>query len=292
MLHRRLFKTLILFSILSCGPAWAIDESEILTNTTGPLPLYELGLGVIEAHLPDYPGSNQTHFQTLPIPYFLYRGDIVRTDQNGGARAKFFDNEIYELNLSFTGGLPTNLIHNDARQGMPALDWTGELGPRFIVRLKKWDFGGTLRFGLPVRAMISTNFGDLRGHGFLLGPELKFEMPLGRSHLFSLFTTNFTDRQYSKFYYEVAPQFAQPGRIAYQASGGYFNSDLTLGIYIPLIPRRLQLLTFSTMTSYEGASNKSSPLLKASTTWSEIVAFVVTFDHSTANEAPIRHPAP
>jgi hypothetical protein len=189
-----------------CGSAHALDASAAIVESAEPLPLYEVGLGAVEAYLPDYPGANQSHLQTLPVPYVVYRGETMRMDQNGGARAKFFDGEIYEFNLSASGGLPTNLTHDDAREGMPALDWTVELGPRLLIRLAKWDFGGTLKFGLPLRAMFSTDFAAVRGHGFLFAPELRFEITWRRTRLFSLLTTESMRNSITKWRSSSAPR--------------------------------------------------------------------------------------
>jgi hypothetical protein len=84
----------------------------------------------------------------------------------------------------------------------------------------------------------------------------------------------------------VAQQFSTSNRAVYQARSGYFETDFTTGFYFPLVHDRLQLLTFATVTSYAGASNRTSPLLRTDTALSLVTALVFIFDHSSKNEVP------
>ena len=44
-------------------------------------PLWEAGLGIGALSFPDYRGSDQSHLYPTPVPYFVYRGDILKSDR-------------------------------------------------------------------------------------------------------------------------------------------------------------------------------------------------------------------
>jgi hypothetical protein len=47
--------------------------------------------------VPDYRGSEDVRNYVLPIPWFVYRGEIFRADRDG-ARARLFDSERVKVN--------------------------------------------------------------------------------------------------------------------------------------------------------------------------------------------------
>ncbi|HWH49052.1 MAG TPA: MipA/OmpV family protein, partial [Burkholderiales bacterium] len=44
----------------------------------GEFPLWEAGAGVAVIDFPDYRGSNERRVIALPIPYLVYRGDLLK----------------------------------------------------------------------------------------------------------------------------------------------------------------------------------------------------------------------
>jgi outer membrane scaffolding protein for murein synthesis (MipA/OmpV family) len=94
-----------------------------LTTTRGPLaatlaallassaaaadkPLWEFGLGVSAVTFPDYRGSERQRAYLLPLPYLVYRGEILKADRNG-LRGVFFDSDRVEFNLSLSASTIT-----------------------------------------------------------------------------------------------------------------------------------------------------------------------------------------
>jgi outer membrane protein len=267
---------------------FAADAGNVVAQEADPLPLYELGLGGAAAILPDYPGSNQSHTQWLPFPYLVYRGEVLRSDQRGVARARFFKSDVIEVNISASAGLPADSSRNDARQGMPNLDWLGELGPRLGVRLHKFENGAILKSGLALRGVISTDFERVDGRGFLAAGELQLDYPgfPGRDgNAFVLFTTNATDRRYNQYFYEVKPEFARAGRATYQARAGYFGSDITFGASFAVIPENVHAIAFVTLGSYDGAANSKSPLMKVNADVDYVLALIWTIERSKERAA-------
>ena len=47
------------------------------------LPVFEAGIGDGAGWVPDYPAAGLNHFQGIPFPYAIYRGEILRSDEQG-----------------------------------------------------------------------------------------------------------------------------------------------------------------------------------------------------------------
>src|ERR1017187_10048364 len=111
-------------------------------------PLAELGMGGGGGYFQDYPASDQQHLKGVGFPFFIYRGEIFRADERGGASARVISTVVWTFDLGFTGSFPTSSNDNMARVGMPNLDWLIELGPRLGFYFFRLSDGG----GLAIRA--------------------------------------------------------------------------------------------------------------------------------------------
>lgn len=60
-------------------------------------PKVEIGVGVINTTTPHYPGSDKRLNLTLPFPTVMYRGDILRSDEDGGLRGRFLHSDHFEI---------------------------------------------------------------------------------------------------------------------------------------------------------------------------------------------------
>ncbi|MGZ3722887.1 MAG: MipA/OmpV family protein [Bdellovibrionales bacterium] len=256
-------KLVIFFLSFFCGHAFA--EEPINMDDLKPMPLWELGVGGGGTYTPDYPGSNQNHLWAIPFPFAVYRGEILHSDRRGGTRARFFHNAGYEFNFSASGGLPSSSTSNVAREGMPNLEWLGELGPRLMVDIYAKPERALLRFGLPLRVAFSSNFQHLTDRGYTIAPELLYDLPHifgSRFDVFTLLTVNFADRRFNSYFYGVEPKDARPGRQAYEARGGYLLTDLSAGLITNFVNDRIKINTYFTVQSLDGMSNSASPLYK------------------------------
>src|SRR4051794_28357577 len=97
-------------------------------------PLWEAGAGVAALSFPDYRGSSRQRGYLLPIPFFVYRGEVLQIDREK-VRGLMFKSERWELDVSLNGSVPVRSNDNPARQGMPNLSPTVELGPQLTYRL-------------------------------------------------------------------------------------------------------------------------------------------------------------
>src|ERR1043165_1683396 len=120
----------------SCVMALALCALPALAE---PKPKWELGLGATALTMPDYRGSDERRGYLFPVPYFVYRGESVRVDRQG-LRGIFFESDRVELDFSLSGTPPVDSSRNQARQGMPDLDPTLEIGP--LVKATLWRAAG------------------------------------------------------------------------------------------------------------------------------------------------------
>ena len=111
---------------------------------SGAPPLWELGGVALGVSQSVYPGADQQVNRALALPYFIYRGDVLRADrETAGIRA--LKTENFELDVGFAGAFGAGSETIEARQGMRKLGTLVELGPRL-----KWDLGaGCLLYTSP-----------------------------------------------------------------------------------------------------------------------------------------------
>lgn len=227
------------------------------------LPLWEAGAGVAGIDFPQYRGSDERRAYVLPVPYFIYRGDVLKVDRQR-MRSLFFHNDDVELDVSVNGSVPVK--DNVARRGMPDLDPTLELGPTLNFRLHESKSNETrLELRLPVRTVLATDFSYMHDVGWMFQPKLNLDMDnvlnkKGWSMGMSLGSI-FTDRRYNQYFYGVEPRYARPDRPAYTAGSGYAGSQFVISL-----ARRLSKMWVSGFVKWDtlrGAVFEDSPLVKS-----------------------------
>lgn len=189
-----------------------------------PKPLWEVGLGVGGIVFPDYRGSDELRAYPIPMPYVEYRGTFLKSDRDG-LRGRVFNREYVELSLSVNGSVPVNSDDNEARQGMPDLKPTLELGPSLDIHLWRSDDRNVkVDFVLPLRVPVTIESSPT-AIGWVFAPRLHVDIKnvAGHSGWDLGFGAGpvFADEKYHDYFYAVAPQFATPQRPAYDAPGGY-----------------------------------------------------------------------
>lgn len=180
----------------------------------------ELGLGLGASISPDYRGSKSYRSYLSPIPYLVYRGPILRADEDG-VRALFFRGDNLEVNISLSASFTPDSDENELRRGMPDLDSTLELGPAVNINLSGPDLDEGWMLTLPVRAVIAVDTDRIDQIGWLAEPQALYQDRWRDWKLSFRFGPSFADNEYHDYYYRVAPEQALAERPAYDASGGY-----------------------------------------------------------------------
>lgn len=229
-------------------------------------PLLELGLVGGGGYVPDYPAADHSRLRGIIAPFLIYRGAILRSDDQG-ARLRAYHTDTVELALSASGSFPASSDDNDARRGMPDLDWLGEIGP--TLRLTLWrseDRAAPRRILLetPLRAVFSTDLSSIRQRGFTFAPEFVFEgqsVVLPHARLRASIGVTFGDHRFMDYFYGVAPEFARPDRPAYDARAGYLGARASFSYRVP-VTERLSVIAGARVEYFGGAANQDSPLFR------------------------------
>ncbi len=227
------------------------------------LPLWEFGAGIGATTLPHYRGSNQSRTWVLPVPYLVYRGEVLKADDRR-YRGLFFDTDKVELEFSLSGSPPAK--DNDARRGMPDLDATLEIGPSLNIALYGSANGmERLEVRLPVRTVFSSDFSHVRHAGWIFQPNLSldFKNVLGNRgwNLGLQGSLIYSDRRNNQYFYAVDPIFANADRPAFNPGGGYGGLNL-----LAAVSKRFPSYwvgAFAKWDSVAGAVFADSPLVKA-----------------------------
>ena len=228
------------------------------------LPLWEAGAGLAVVRFPDYRGSDEHNIYALPIPYVVYRGERLKIDRQK-VRGLLFSIDPAELDVSVSGTVPVSSHDNTARQGMPNLDPTLEIGPAINVRLFSNASDSTrVELRLPLRAVIATDIKHTRYAGLLFHPHVNVDFkdvfPGPGWNLGLLGGPVFATERYHDYFYSVAPQFATPSRPAFDARGGYSGLQ-----FIGALSKRFQnywVGGFVKADSLHGAAFEDSPLVR------------------------------
>lgn len=222
-------------------------------------PLWEAGVFAGGVSTPAYPGSVDRTQRALALPFFVYRGEVLRADRSGvGARVLHTSKQ--ELDIGFAAALPASSNDVAARQGMPDLGTLIEFGPRYKVTLAQGEPGTRLRLELPLRAVLEFK-GGVRDQGAAFEPALVFEKhDMGNG--WSMGTSAglvFGDQRLNQYFYGVEAPYATASRPEYEARAGLIATRLGLSSSKALTPD-LRLAVFVRYENYGGAANLISPL--------------------------------
>src|SRR5581483_7224905 len=111
----------LMVSELALGQAQEQVPEALVPPAKQGRPVWELGLGVGAVSFRDYRGSDTTHAYPVVVPYFIYRGRLVRADREG-LKTKLLPED--RVRLDFSANLTTPVRNNATRQGMPELRTT------------------------------------------------------------------------------------------------------------------------------------------------------------------------
>ena len=241
------------------------------------LPLWEAGAGVAAISFPDYRGAANHRTYLLPVPVFIYRGDIFQVDREK-IRGLLLKRRHAELDISISGSVPARSDGNPVREGMPDLDPTLEIGPTLNVSLVDTAYS-KLTLRLPLRAVIASDFHSIRSAGALANPNLNLDMKALRDWRLGLVAgALFANRKYHEHFYGVGPPFARPDRGAYSAPGGYSGAQ-----FIAALSKRFEPVWVAGFIKYDalkGAAFASSPLVERRNNFSAGVAVTWVFAQS------------
>jgi outer membrane scaffolding protein for murein synthesis (MipA/OmpV family) len=181
---------------------------------------WELGLGVGDLYGPDYRGSDEYRNYVAPIPYVIYRGKYIQSDRDG-LRGKLFKSDRYEFTFSATATISQRADENKARESMPELGSTVEMGPALNIQLTEKNAPHSLLLQIPLRAVIAVTGSERGYNGIVFEPQFMFRKKLGNWDYAQRLGVSLASSDYHDYYYSVNQEFVTPERSFYDAHGGY-----------------------------------------------------------------------
>ncbi len=254
-----------LLMILLCAMGVQAAERSEPSDAALVLPLWELNLFNGAVRLPHYRGSDEYSLYALPLPYLIYRGDILKIDREG-LKGVFRESDYFETGLSL-GGKPPSYRDNQAREGMTDIGAIVEIGPMIQFFAAGRDRANPVYLAAAVRMAIAVNPDDLKINYQGIRSELKavyrnrtlwkdqdasFGVSLG---------IDLADREYNGYIYDVAPDDVAASRPAYRTHGGYAGFSLTVSGQ-KTIGKRWSLGGYYQWENVSGSVCRDSPLVK------------------------------
>lgn len=237
-------------------------------------PLWEIGAGFAGIDFPVYRGSDERKSYLLPVPYIAYNGEVLQVNRER-VRGLIFKRDTVEMDVSVNGSVPARGA--SARQGMPDLDPTLELGPSLNFHvLYTEDKKNTFDIRMPLRAVIASDFKHFRHSGWLFQPQLNldfYDIDSSGWNVGLVGGVIFSDKHYHGYFYNIEPQYATADRPAYTAPGGYSGTQFIFAFN----KRHEGYWTggFMKWDSLKGAVFADSPLVKSKEYFT--VGFAITW---------------
>ncbi|MDA8390175.1 MAG: MipA/OmpV family protein [Gammaproteobacteria bacterium] len=227
---------------------------------------WRIGMGVATFAAPAYPGSDSESVFVYPYPDISYRTRLVRLHRNR-LRLSPSAGSRWRFGIAANASPPTPAGTPDARRGMPQLPATLAAGPEVIYRLRWHPFGLQTLVGIHSRFRIAvpSNF-HLDTVGIGGGPFVEWESrPASRYRMTLGVGPVWRTRGENGYFFDVPAAYALPGRARYHAAGGYAGARATGSLTRHF--GRYAVTVFARYRYYGGAVFRSSPLLKASSTF-------------------------
>lgn len=231
----------------------------------------EVGVGAFTTVLPKYMGSNEQDTYTVPFPFFYYKSEQIEVNRNTFT-GFLMNHKHWYLDLSASGNIPVDSQKTKAREGMPDLDFVGEIGPAV-----KYYFVGhpasseQLNMSFNVRKGYAIDTSNLDSVGWRYGSNITYNKQIpsvyrGNLSLSLAANVNYASSDYSQYYYGVTNEFVTSSRPEHHANSGYLGSAVSAGITW----RRNSwwLGSFVKYNSFHNTSQKNSPLLTDKNNWS------------------------
>ncbi len=242
--------------------------------------MWEYGVGSGYIHYEQYPASDQFSNIALPFPTFQYRGEILRANDREGARTYLFKKDAWSLEISGGGYPPLDSAANKAREGMEDLPFMINVGPQVVYEplSENWE----IKVGLFQVTSIS---GDVvKKNGAVLDTDFIYHFDFGPTQGRLSAGFKIVSQELQATYFDVSGMDATTDRPAYEAKGGFLDSEFAY--FHSYTTGRLSLYLGFGLTDYSSSVNRSSPLHKSNFNISYLVGFTYVLGESERRSVP------
>lgn len=249
-------------------------------ESSGAPPLWEIGAFAGAMASPAYPASADRSQNAIVLPFFIYRGEILRADQSGiGARLLHTDR--YTVDVGVSGSLPASSNGIALRHDMPDLSTLVEVGPRIKYDVADIAPGQRIYVEVPLRAVLELHSG-IQSQGYAIEPKIHYEIHRHADWNFRASAgAYYGDQQLNQYFYGVPAFYATTDRPAYEAQAGWISTRVSLDLSKHLGPD-LRVFAYVRHDDYTVSSNRSSPLFAQSSGNTFGMALTWTLGHSEA----------
>lgn len=229
------------------------------------LPLWEFGLFNVIGSLPAYRGSDENATYGVPLPYIVYRGEVIKAERDN-VKGLLFDAGDLVGDVSLFVNVNEN---DDAREGMPELaPLLFEIGPSLSYYLSGKDEAQRVLLELPVRAAVSLGANDegrleYQGIHARLSVSYVDYRPFGNRHweLILSIGLDFADTSFNDYFYQVDPEHVRADRPFYDAKGGYSGLSASATL-LTRLDDNLAVRSYVRWDNIGGAVFEDSPLIQ------------------------------
>jgi outer membrane scaffolding protein for murein synthesis (MipA/OmpV family) len=168
------------------------------------------------------------------------------------------DSERFDFDVSVSGSAPTRSKDNRAREGMPDLSGTLEIGPNLNSTLARGT-GWKLDLRMPVHGVLTLQK-HVRAIGWTASPVINLDTTVAGWNVGLQGGPRWASQRYHAYYYDVDAAYATATRPTYSAPGGAAGWRFTVAA-----TRRFGnfwLGGFVRADSLSGAGFEPSPLVK------------------------------
>ena len=255
-------------------------QAQEVPSDQGAKPLWEIGAFAGAMSTPAYPASADRSQNAIVMPFFIYRGEILRVDQTG-IDARLLHNDKYSVDIGISGSLPANSNTIALRQDMPDLFTLLELGPRIEYEVAKIAPDEHIYVELPLRSVLELHNG-IQTQGYTIEPKIHYEIhPYEGWNFRSSAGLYYGDQQLNQYFYGVPAQYATASRPAYNAQAGWISTRLSFDISKRLGPD-IRVFGYMRHDNYDNSANLNSPLFAQSSANTFGVALTWTLGRSEA----------
>jgi outer membrane protein len=277
-----------LAGLLTASLLWsAVCAGESTVPQGEKLPLYEYGIVGLAARVPHYSGSDEYQTYAFPLPYFVYRGEIIKADKEG-VRGIFWRYKQFETDISLAGNPPAG--DDTARKGMADLNAIFEVGPALNYYFFEYGERDSFFFQATLRAAFSVDFssgleiehqGYVSDLSFIFRDSRIFREQKIRFHLST--GVRFADAAMHSYFYEVSQADVTPNRGFFQAEGGYGGLQVSGSITKELTPS-FSVSCYGRWINIDGAVYEDSPLVNTHNNYIAGAMLVWKFGESESRE--------
>jgi hypothetical protein len=222
-------------------------------------PLWEAGMAGFALESPAYPGAADRVQKGLVLPYFVYRGPILRAG-GGTFGARMAKTDDFEVDIGFAGSLSALSDDITVRTGMPDLGFLLEFGPRVKYTLARPSANSLVRLEVPLRGVFEFQEG-VHLQGLAFEPRITYDHRnlFAGTGVSSSVGLIYGDKKFNHYLYGVPPAYATAQREAYAAKAGLIAPRFQLSLNHAL-SKDLRVFGLTRFDAAHWGVNSSSPL--------------------------------